>query len=161
MATAMLESKAIPANYTVYCPGYASFLRPHISLRSRPRRRGSSQGHRGFLRRLLLQRRQTARNRPHQHQYATGLGLGRRTGIDLPSEEPGLVPSEEWSERVNHHKWYPGSTISVAIGQGAVMVNAVQLARMIAAVANGGTLDPAASFEGCHGPEAESFPSFR
>ena len=53
-------------------------------------------------------------------QYATGLGLGQRTGIDLPGEEPGLVPSEEWSERVNHHKWYPGSTISVAIGQGAV-----------------------------------------
>ena len=63
--------------------------------------------------------------------YASGLGLGRRTGIDLPSEEPGLMPSEEWVERVFHHKWYAGETISVAIGQGAVTVTPVQLARMI------------------------------
>ena len=60
----------------------------------------------------------------------------------LPGEEPGLVPSEDWVERVNHHKWYPGSTISVAIGQGAVMATPIQLARMIAAVASGGTLIP-------------------
>src|SRR5208283_5843673 len=73
-------------------------------------------------------------------QYATGLGLGRRTGVDLPSEETGLVPSEEWVERVYHHKWYAGETISVSVGQGAVTVTPVQLARMAAAVASGGTL---------------------
>jgi len=72
--------------------------------------------------------------------YANALGLGHTTGIDLPGEEPGLVPSEQWVERVYHHKWYPGSTISVAIGQGAVMVTPIQLARMIAGVASGGNL---------------------
>ena len=72
--------------------------------------------------------------------YASGLGFGRRTGIDLPSEEPGLVPSEEWVERVYHHKWYAGETISVSVGQGAVTVTPIQLARMAAAVASGGTL---------------------
>ena len=50
------------------------------------------------------------------------------------------MPSEEWVERVYHHKWYAGETISVAIGQGAVTVTPIQLARMIAAVASGGTL---------------------
>jgi penicillin-binding protein 2 len=74
------------------------------------------------------------------HQFANDLGLGQRTGIDLPGEEPGLIPSEEWSERVNHHKWWPGSTISVAIGQGPITATPVQLARMIAAVASGGKL---------------------
>jgi len=66
--------------------------------------------------------------------------LGRRTGIDLPSEEAGLIPSEEWVQRVYHHKWYAGETISVAIGQGSVTVTPIQLVRMIAAVATGGEL---------------------
>jgi len=66
------------------------------------------------------------------------LGLGEKTGIDLPSEEPGLVPSEEWVQRVYHHKWYPGSTISVAIGQGSVMVTPLQVAYAIGGIASGG-----------------------
>ena len=70
--------------------------------------------------------------------YATHLGLGHRTGIDLPSEEPGLVPSEEWVERVFHRKWYAGETISVAIGQGAVTATPLQLARSIGGIASGG-----------------------
>ena len=60
--------------------------------------------------------------------YATNLGLGRKTGVDLPGEDPGLVPSEEWKERTFHQKWYPGETISVSIGQGATMVTPMQLA---------------------------------
>jgi penicillin-binding protein 2 len=70
--------------------------------------------------------------------YANALGIGHKTGIDLPSEEPGLMPSEEWVERVYHRKWYAGETISVATGQGAVTTTPLQLARMIAGVANGG-----------------------
>lgn len=139
MATAMLESKALPANYTVYCPGYATFYGRVFHC---DHTHGEVDLHKGIVascdvyfynvgKLLGIDRIST---------YATGLGLGQRTGIDLPSEEPGLVPSEEWSERVNHHKWYPGSTISVAIGQGAVTATPVQLARMIAAIANGGTL---------------------
>jgi penicillin-binding protein 2 len=70
--------------------------------------------------------------------YASHLGLGHRTGIDLPSEETGLVPSEEWVERVFHRKWYAGETISVAIGQGAVTATPLQLARAIGGIAMGG-----------------------
>ena len=76
----------------------------------------------------------------------------------MPSEQPGLVPSEEWSERVNHHKWYPGSTISVAIGQGAVTATPVQLARMITAVANGGTLIVPHLLKNATGLQEEHFP---
>ncbi len=70
--------------------------------------------------------------------YAMALGLGKNTGIDLPGEDPGLVPSEEWVERVYHHKWYAGSTISVAIGQGAVEVTPLQVAYTVGGIAMGG-----------------------
>src|SRR5260370_38304236 len=70
--------------------------------------------------------------------YGSKLGLGHKTGIDLPSEEPGLMPSAEWAERVFHRKWYAGETISVSTGQGAVTTTPLQLARTIGGIAMGG-----------------------
>src|SRR6202162_3119889 len=70
--------------------------------------------------------------------YATKMGIGHKTGIDLPSGEPGLMPSAEWVERVFHRKWYAGETISVSTGQGAVTTTPLQLARMISGIAMGG-----------------------
>ena len=70
--------------------------------------------------------------------FAKRLGLGARTGIDLPAEAPGLIPTPGWVEKVFKHKWYAGETMSVAIGQGAVVVTPLQLARMIGTVASGG-----------------------
>jgi penicillin-binding protein 2 len=72
--------------------------------------------------------------------FAKGLGLGARTGIDLPSEAAGLIPSPEWVQRVFKRKWYAGETISVAIGQGAVSVTPLQLAHTIGGIAMGGVL---------------------
>jgi penicillin-binding protein 2 len=74
------------------------------------------------------------------NHYAAMLGLVGRTGIDLPGEAESLVPSTEWKQRTFGERWYPGETISVAIGQGAVSVTPISLATMIATVANGGTL---------------------
>lgn len=73
------------------------------------------------------------------HKWATALGLGQMNGIDIPNERPGLVPSSEWKLRTQKEKWYPGETISVAIGQGQVNVTPLSLAVMMATVANGGT----------------------
>jgi penicillin-binding protein 2 len=70
--------------------------------------------------------------------FAKGMGLGARTGIDLPGEAPGLIPSPEWVQHAFKRKWYAGETISVAIGQGADAVTPVQLATMIGGVATGG-----------------------
>src|SRR5581483_9415336 len=60
-------------------------------------------------------------------KWATSLGLGQRTGIDLPQEASGVMPSEEWKARNFKQKWYAGETISVGIGQGAVAVTPMQL----------------------------------
>src|SRR5205085_1607968 len=73
-------------------------------------------------------------------KWATAFGLGQRTGVDLPQEASGVMPSEEWKIRNFHQKWFAGETISVGIGQGAVAVTPIQLARAIAAISSGGVL---------------------
>jgi penicillin-binding protein 2 len=73
------------------------------------------------------------------HKWATLLGLGEKTGIDLPNEIEGLVPSTEWKRRRYNEKWYAGETISVSIGQGQVSLTPVSQAVMMSTVANGGT----------------------
>jgi penicillin-binding protein 2 len=73
-------------------------------------------------------------------KYATMFGLGQKTGIDLPQEVSGVMPSEEWKIRNFKQKWYAGETISVGIGQGAVAATPIQLARAIGAIASGGVL---------------------
>ncbi|HZP48231.1 MAG TPA: penicillin-binding protein 2 [Vicinamibacterales bacterium] len=73
------------------------------------------------------------------NKWATLLGLGVLSGIDLPNEVQGLVPSTEWKQRVHHEKWYAGETISVGIGQGQVSVTPVSMAVYMATLANGGT----------------------
>ena len=70
--------------------------------------------------------------------WAHKVGLGQKTGIDLPNEAVGIVPSEEWKMRNYHQKWFAGETISVGIGQGAVAVTPIQLIRAVAGIASGG-----------------------
>lgn len=71
-------------------------------------------------------------------KYAKEFGFGQTTGIDLPNEEPGLMPSAEWVLHTQHHRWYAGETISVGIGQGAIEATPIQLARYISGVASDG-----------------------
>ncbi len=72
--------------------------------------------------------------------YAQALGLGQKTGIDLPQEATGVMPSEEWKIRNFKQKWFAGETISVGIGQGAVATTPVQLMRAIAAISMDGKM---------------------
>ncbi len=72
-------------------------------------------------------------------KYAEMAGLGKRTGIDLPGEAEGVMPSSRWKLRTQREKWYAGETISVAIGQGAVAVTPLQLAYAIGGIVTGGT----------------------
>lgn len=67
-------------------------------------------------------------------------GLGEKTGIDLPNEAAGIMPSPEWKMRNYHQKWFAGETISVGIGQGALAVTPIQLVRAIGGLASGGIL---------------------
>jgi len=144
-ATAMLEDHVPQEGFTTYCPGYGTFFGRQYHcyvyyLKSGPKAHGVLGLHDAILKscdvffynvgmRLGIDR---------LSYYGSKLGVGHKTGIDLPSEEPGLMPSAEWVERVLHRKWYPGEVISVATGQGAVTTTPVQLARMIGGIASGG-----------------------
>jgi penicillin-binding protein 2 len=72
-------------------------------------------------------------------RYADELGLGKKTGVDIAGEKTGLVPSTEWKRKTQGEPWYPGETISVAIGQGPLQVTPLQIAAMTAQIANRGT----------------------
>lgn len=73
-------------------------------------------------------------------EHARALGFGAITQIDLDGEKAGVVPSTSWAEQKQHRKWYPSETISVGIGQGPLIVTPLQVAVMMAAIANGGTI---------------------
>lgn len=73
-------------------------------------------------------------------EHAQALGLGGKTGIDLPGERSGVMPSPEWKQRTRGVKWYVGETISVSIGQGAVTTTPIQILRAIGCIASGGRL---------------------
>jgi len=73
-------------------------------------------------------------------KYATAFGYGQKTGIDLPGEQAGLMPSQRWLMKNYHRRWYPDETLDVAIGQGAVAATPLQLARIIGGIASEGHL---------------------
>lgn len=71
-------------------------------------------------------------------EYAKNLGYGSLTGIPLPEEKPGLIPTTEWKKKKTKEPWYPGDTYINSIGQGFVLVSPIQACQMISAIANGG-----------------------
>ncbi|UCC66689.1 MAG: penicillin-binding protein 2 [Deltaproteobacteria bacterium] len=73
-------------------------------------------------------------------RYAKGFGLGKPTGIDLTGEKEGLVPTAEWKRERLGEPWYPGETISLAIGQSYILLTPLQLLNVISSIANGGVL---------------------
>ena len=73
-------------------------------------------------------------------KWARAFGLGEKSGVALDDERSGTIPDTEWKRKRYRQPWFPGETVSVAIGQGYVTVTPLQLANMMAAVANGGKL---------------------
>ena len=139
MATAMLESKAVPNNYQVFCPGHGVFY-GRVFHDWKPEGHGPTNLHSAIVHScdVFFYNLGKELGIDRISYYATQMGLGRKTGIDLPGEESGLIPSQEWKQRVYRQKWYPGETISVSIGQGAVTVTPVQLAYTVGGIALGG-----------------------
>ncbi len=72
--------------------------------------------------------------------FARACGFGSRTGIDLPYEKAGLVPSREWKKRRSGEPWYRGETLNVSIGQGYTLTTPLQVATFVGALMNGGKL---------------------
>ena len=73
-------------------------------------------------------------------EYYKKFGLGAQTGVDLPSETAGRVPTPEWKKEFSGEPWYTGDTYNISVGQGDVLASPLQMAMAISAVANGGSL---------------------
>jgi penicillin-binding protein 2 len=140
VALAALEEGVITPDFHVHCPGHANFYGRDFKCWKKP-------GHGTIDLRHAIEQScdvyfYTVANMvgiDRINKWATLLGLGVLSGIDLPNEVQGLVPSTEWKRRVHHEKWYAGETISVGIGQGQVSVTPVSMAVYMATLANGGT----------------------
>ena len=77
---------------------------------------------------------------PSMAKWALAFGLGTATGLDFGSEKPGLIPQPKMSRKGKPVSWHAGETVNMSIGQGQVLVTPIQVARMMAAIANGGVL---------------------
>jgi len=142
VALAGLEEGIITPDFHVNCPGHANFYGRDFKCW-----RFSRGGHGSIDLRHAIQQScdvyfYTVANMvgvDKINKWATALGMGVMSGIDLPNEVQGLVPSTEWKREKMHEKWYAGETISVGIGQGAVSVTPVSMAVYMATLGNGGT----------------------
>ena len=72
------------------------------------------------------------------HEFFTRFGLGKKTGIDLPGEVSGLVPSRTWKRAAKNQPWYPGETLIAGIGQGYMLATPLQLAQLAATLSRRG-----------------------
>ncbi len=139
MALAGLETGTVDETATVSCSGGASFYGRYFKC-WRKGGHGRVDLHKAIVNSCDVYF-YTLGNRmgiDNIAKYAHLVGLGHKTGVDLPAEAEGTVPSSEWKLRTTREKWYAGETISVAIGQGALTVTPIQLAYAIGGIATGG-----------------------
>lgn len=138
MALAGLDLRQLNANKSVFCKG--SFSLPGVSRKYRCHKR---EGH-GWvdLERAVavscdvyFYQAALEMGVDRIHDFLARFGLGRITGIDLPGEKSGLLPSTEWKRRVRKENWYAGETLSVGIGQGSFLVTPLQLAQITSRIA--------------------------
>jgi penicillin-binding protein 2 len=139
VALAGLESGAIDNQFGVNCPGGVTLFGHYFKCHER--HGAGVKLHRGIVRSCdsYFYNVGVKAGIDNIAFYGDMVGFGHVTGIDLPHENAGTMPSEKWKLRTQRQKWYAGETPSVSIGQGAVTVTPIELARAIGGLAIGGT----------------------
>ncbi|MEY4095082.1 MAG: Sporulation-specific penicillin-binding protein [Acidobacteriota bacterium] len=138
VATAALEEGVITPSHQVFCPGGGTFYGRFFQCL----------GKHGYM--DLAHAIEKSCNTyfytvgnmlgvDKMYKWSERLGLALKSGIDLPNEGESIVPSTEWKQKRYNERWYPGETVSVAIGQGQLSVTPMSMAVLMATVANGGT----------------------
>ncbi len=139
MALASLEEKIISPTTVIYCPGAFAFGRRlyHDHLKG---------GHGNITVYEALERSSNVffykmgiqLGIDKMHAYVSSLGIGAKTQVDIPRETTGLMPSAQWKKSAVGEEWQPGENLSVAIGQGFVQTNPLQMAVAYNAIGLGG-----------------------
>lgn len=141
MATAALEEGVITPETKIFCAGGGTFYGRFFQCL----------GHHGWMDvRHALEKScntffYTVGNQlgvDRIHDWSEKLGLATKSGVDLPNEVESIIPSTAWKRQRTGERWYPGETISVAIGQGQVSVTPMSMAVMMASVARGQRVTP-------------------
>ena len=140
VATGALEEGIITPERQIYCPGGGTFYGRFFACHEKG-------GHGAIDLRHAIEKScntyfYTVGNMlgvDRMYKWSEKLGLALKSGIDLPNEVESIVPSTEWKLKRTGERWYPGETISVAIGQAQLSVTPMSMAVMMATVANGGT----------------------
>ena len=140
VALAALESGAIDNKFTVHCPGGVSLYGHYYHCWVKTGH-GTLALHNGIVHSCdtYFYTIGSKAGIDNIAMYGDLSGFGHATGIDLPHEATGVMPSQQWKLRNYRQKWYAGETPSVAIGQGALTATPLQLARAIGGFAIGGT----------------------
>jgi penicillin-binding protein 2 len=141
MAAAALEEGVITPFTTIHCGG-GLFFGNRVFHCWRPQGHGAVNVHEALVRSCDVFFYQVGQRLGVDSiaEYAHRFGLGAPTGITLEHESGGIIPSSEWKRQRFGEPWYPGETLSVAIGQGYVTTTPLQMASVIATVANGGVV---------------------
>ena len=139
VALAALETGAIDANTTFHCAGGATFYGRFFKCHTKAGH-GTVSLHRAIAQSCDVYFYNVGKiiGIDTIAKYASMVGYGRKTGIDMPGEKEGTVPSTAWKIRTYREKWYEGETISVSIGQGATTVTPLQLAFAYSGLVNNG-----------------------
>jgi penicillin-binding protein 2 len=143
LTTGVLEENAFPPDKTIDCPGeiyYGDRLwRCHIHKPGHGRlnlRRGLAQSCDIYF--WVLGRDHLGIERIIS--YAKDFGFGEKSGIDLPGEISGFIPTPQWKDRRFHERWQAGDTMNISIGQGFTLTTPIQLANMVAMAVNDGVI---------------------
>ena len=155
MAIGALETGVIDPKKKVYCPGYITLPGSRRHYRDWKR---SGQGWLN-LRQAIYRSSDVYFYKLGQklgidniHHYGSLFGLGHDTGIDLPRERSGLMPSRSWKHGARNQSWYPGETLNTVIGQGYMSATPLQLAQMVSTIAARGQAYKPHVLEGWRGP---------
>jgi penicillin-binding protein 2 len=141
---AALNEGIIDEKYNIYDPGY--FQLPNSKHKYRDWKRGGH-GHDIHLNDAIIESCDTFFYKLSTlmpisifHKYGTIFGIGEKTGIDMPHEKNGIMPSRDWKKRTHNLAWYPGDSVNASIGQGFTLATPLQLAVMTAGLANQGKI---------------------
>ncbi|MFA6430856.1 MAG: penicillin-binding protein 2 [Candidatus Margulisiibacteriota bacterium] len=141
--TAAIQENVFKKNETFYCPGY-------YRLNNRIARCWNENGHRtinaqeGLTQSCDIVFYELGRRLGPDRlaKYAVAFGLGERTGIDLPQEKRGLIPTTAWKKERFGQEWYEGESINYGIGQGYTQVTPIQMAMVYSTIASGDRMKP-------------------
>ncbi len=141
VALAALQEGTMKPDSSIYCPGFFYFVNRKYRC-WRDRGHGAMNMHNAIVQSCDTYFYQTGMRLGVDKiaQYAKWFGLGAKTGIGLPGEHPGLIPTSWWKKQAIGVPWQKGETLSIAIGQGFDLVTPLQMALAYAAIANGGKL---------------------